>query len=919
MVKQERNSGILRKFASMAKNFLTIRWGALLLCVALLCSELPKRALVLNLSPSVPIGFYVSTDKGPTLGSLAEVCVQTPSSNGTLLERFVLKPIAAGPADLVDTTADWLIINGRPISPIPTTDSCGKPIAPWRGYRALSSDEYFLYSDRVFNSWDSRYFGPILREEIIAVRRPLLTWGQSTGSIPPISLSKTTLTNLIINKTTPQKPIDAVQDKRRESAGAQLLMNQRNTGTLINFTESDDSQLVSPPRAWESPMSKTPQNPEENEQIGRTGLGGPKPSQRIHFPRMNVWAISRGPTTFDKFSRPQRVVVKGCFGRHISKQKAAESLSYQARYLGRDSASRDSSGVQFYDRQREDIDAKLETTSWVNDRHHFRFIVSPENAHKLNDLKAYIREVMAQVERDLGPLQWLAVNHSNTENPHTHILIRGKAHNGADLVMSRRYIATGIRQRASEVATFWLGERTCDELEITRTKELHVERWTSLDGILARVAKKAPEGLVINSKEIHLGPYAKATGDALVQRLHFLKQAGLAQQLPTGKREFFRQAPIWRLSFDFQKQLDELAARNDVIKTLSLLLGRDAASVIPQIQNIRGPQHLAVPVRGIVVAKGPIDELSDERFIVIEDHAAKLHFARLWASETLDVAKVGSVVDVGRTSHRRHEIAQEIIHVAEHGKEALYSTDRHRQWLSHNHSKLTAEGIERHVRSFKSAIVDLAQKPDSGVARSSENAYVVDSAKLDELVARRNRNLDIRVETAFSLKEQIKAGAYTWLDREIMRASSVKDLPPNDISHNNKVKLAISQRADWLVDQGYAMRAVGDNAGTVHLLADAKTRLVTVEHNELKRRYGETLYYLREGQAIRGVYRDTAYQHRGTIAVIEANHRIYGARVYCAPRADKDKPVIVQVGASQFARIELDKSRGKLRQFGIER
>ena len=71
-------------------------------------------------------------------------------------------------------------------------------------------------------------------------------------------------------------------------------------------------------------------------------------------------------------------------------------------------------------------------------------------------LKAYAREVMQRVERDLGPLQWLAVNHSNTENPHTHVLIRGKAHDGSDLVISRQYISNGIRGRAVEVATEWL-------------------------------------------------------------------------------------------------------------------------------------------------------------------------------------------------------------------------------------------------------------------------------------------------------------------------------------------------------------------------------------------------------------------------------------------------------------------------------
>jgi len=37
-----------------------------------------------------------------------------------------------------------------------------------------------------------------------------------------------------------------------------------------------------------------------------------------------------------------------------------------------------------------------------DDRHQFRFIVSPEDASELPDLKPFIRDLMAKVEADLG-------------------------------------------------------------------------------------------------------------------------------------------------------------------------------------------------------------------------------------------------------------------------------------------------------------------------------------------------------------------------------------------------------------------------------------------------------------------------------------------------------------------------------------
>ncbi len=44
---------------------------------------------------------------------------------------------------------------------------------------------------------------------------------------------------------------------------------------------------------------------------------------------------------------------------------------------------------------------------------------------------------MAQAERDLGTnLDWLGVEHWNTNNPHIHVIVRGKSDDGGDLVMS---------------------------------------------------------------------------------------------------------------------------------------------------------------------------------------------------------------------------------------------------------------------------------------------------------------------------------------------------------------------------------------------------------------------------------------------------------------------------------------------------
>ena len=61
------------------------------------------------------------------------------------------------------------------------------------------------------------------------------------------------------------------------------------------------------------------------------------------------------------------------------------------------------------------------------DRHQFRFIVAPEDGDRLSDLRRFTRDVMRQMEEDLGTrLDWVAVDHFNTGHPHSHVVIRGR-------------------------------------------------------------------------------------------------------------------------------------------------------------------------------------------------------------------------------------------------------------------------------------------------------------------------------------------------------------------------------------------------------------------------------------------------------------------------------------------------------------
>ena len=136
------------------------------------------------------------------------------------------------------------------------------------------------------------------------------------------------------------------------------------------------------------------------------------------------------------------------------KQAGARSTITHLRYIEREGVGRDGEPGQAYSATTDDADLTAFEERGRDDRHQFRFIVSPEDAAELDDLRRYTRDLMTRMEADLGTrLEWVAVDHWNTDNPHTHIVLRGKDDTGKDLIISQDYITRGMRERAAGLAT----------------------------------------------------------------------------------------------------------------------------------------------------------------------------------------------------------------------------------------------------------------------------------------------------------------------------------------------------------------------------------------------------------------------------------------------------------------------------------
>ena len=206
-------------------------------------------------------------------------------------------------------------------------------------------------------------------------------------------------------------------------------------------------------------------------------------------------------------------------------------------YIGRESKKRDEQGRALGFGSGGDAVAIASTLAgWrkQQDEVFFRVILSPERGD-LMDLEAHTREVMAGVERDLGTtLEWVAVAHYNTDNPHVHLVIRGLRDDGSTLFIPREYVKEGFRRRAEEAVTNQLGYRQESDILDVQRREVCQMRYTGLDRkLLARASFEVDRWRV----RVGIRPAASrldaATEFHLGLHLEALARMGLASQQGT--------------------------------------------------------------------------------------------------------------------------------------------------------------------------------------------------------------------------------------------------------------------------------------------------------------------------------------------------------------------------------------------------
>jgi hypothetical protein len=302
------------------------------------------------------------------------------------------------------------------------------------------------------------------------------------------------------------------------------------------------------------------------------------------------------------------------------------------RYLAREGAQQEGGkGLGFDADGNGDLATALDDWQHASDERLWKVILSPEDGARM-DLQAHTRMVLSEFEAHLTaqngrptPLEWVAIDHYNTENPHVHIAIRGVDGLGQPLTLSPPQIQM-IRALSSEIATRELGYRSEHDIQLGRDRETTKARWTGLDREIETKIARFPDGRLAisiegNSAEARaiwrrnpLTPKGPVTPEQQhIARLQHLETLGVAEK--AGARTWIMD-PGWKKAL---REMEVVRTRTQMLQEHRALLS-DPRS-IPVVTKLKPGDRLL----GRVLGTG-LDEQNDRIFLLLEGIDGRVHF-----------------------------------------------------------------------------------------------------------------------------------------------------------------------------------------------------------------------------------------------------------------------------------------------------
>jgi type IV secretory pathway VirD2 relaxase len=461
------------------------------------------------------------------------------------------------------------------------------------------------------------------------------------------------------------------------------------------------------------------------------------------------------------------------------------------------------------------------------------------------------------MEHDLGTrLDWVALDHWNTDNPHLHLIVRGADDRSDPLVIHRDYISHGMRERAAELVTIELGQQSKHEVRRKLAGEIGADRWTRLDATLRREAQRAEGGVLDFRPEVARPDTAGSEiRTLLLGRLQKLERMSLARAVGPAQ---------WLLAEEAEPSLRELGIRGDIIRTMQRALsaqGQERSETDFAISETPiAPEQTVI---GRVIEKGLDDELKGSAYLVVDGVDGHVHYLRVGNFDAVADIPEGGVVAVGRAQSRQSDRTISRLAAANDG---IYDPERHRLELARANAPDPEALVEAHVRRLEALrrggrIVE--RLPDG---RWNVPEDYLDRARAYDAKRRAALELEIRTLSRLPPERQVVASGATWLDRELVNREKTELA---ETGFGGEVRTALKQRTEQLVGHGLSRRRQGQVIFARELLDTLTRRELTDAATQIARQTGLEYRAVEEGDRVSGVYRRPFDLVSGRFALIE--------------------------------------------------
>ncbi|WP_408906070.1 relaxase/mobilization nuclease domain-containing protein [Nguyenibacter vanlangensis] len=596
-------------------------------------------------------------------------------------------------------------------------------------------------------------------------------------------------------------------------------------------------------------------------------------------------------------SGARRVTVKARVARQAGKGGGAAA---HLRYIQRDGTSRDGERGVLYGPETDHTDAKAFLERGADDRHQFRFIVSPEDAERMDDLTDFTRDLMTQMEADLGTrLDWVAVNHFNTAHPHVHVVVNGRDDQGKDLVIDGSYITHGLRERASEFVTLELGPVSEIEQRQKLESEIDRDRFTRIDRALLAQARDG---------SLDMRPGIETPASDLVDRrlrlsrLAKLERMGLANQTAPGR---------WTLEERLEERLGNLGERDDITKQMHRALKARDNGTAPT----RDPGHFRFhseaperPVAGRLVDRHLTDELGENLSLVVDGLDGRVHHLRGFDPAQMEDIPAGAIVEIAaapvpdkpRPSDRA---------ILAHTENGIYRPSAHLEQMQLDRWSLKGtpedliKGYVRRLEALRRA--GIVERLEADRWRIPEDFQ----QKVLAYDAARAPKATVRLLSAFDLEAQIGSDGATWLDRRLV-AGAGRDGDRVEAGFGGEVGDALARRQKALIDRGDA------SLTPEGMVRYRKNLLVTLEGREVER-VGQAMAEKREKlwrpldrfETIQGTMKGPIDLASGRFAVLESGHEF--SLVPWRPEIGRQRQKEMAISMDEHGGISWELGRGR--------